>query len=77
MNKEIDVPCMITINEAAQIVKLAKYHIRQLVLQDKVKYVKAGRKYLLNLDSLINYLQNGDKKERTENNEKNIRQIRA
>lgn len=77
MNKEIDIPCMITINEAAQIVKLAKYHIRQLVMQDKVKYVKAGRKYLLNLDSLINYLQNGDKKERKENNEKNIRQIRA
>ena len=77
MNKEIDVPCMITINEAAQIVKLAKYHIRQLVLQDKVKYIKTGRKYLLNLDSLINYLQNGDKKERKENNEKNIRQIRA
>ncbi len=77
MNKEIDIPCMITINEAAQIVKLAKYHIRQLVMQDKVKYVKAGRKYLLNLDSLINYLQNGDKNERKENNEKNIRQIRA
>ena len=77
MNKEIDIPCMITINEAAQIVKLAKYHIRQLVLQDKVKYIKTGRKYLLNLDSLINYLQNGDKKERKENNEKNIRQIRA
>ena len=34
MNKEIDIPCMITINEAAQIVKLAQYHIRQLVLQD-------------------------------------------
>ena len=72
MNKEIDIPCMITINEAAQIVKLAKYHIRQLVLQGKVKYIKTGRKYLLNLDSLINYLQNGDKKERKENNEKNI-----
>lgn len=55
MNKGIDIPCMITINEAAQIVKLAKYHIRQLVLQGKVKYVKAGRKYLLNLDSLIDY----------------------
>lgn len=77
MNKEIDIPCMITINEAAQIVKLAKYHIRQLVLQDKVKYVKAGRKYLLNLDSLIDYLKNGDKKERTDNNDKKIRRIRA
>ena len=77
MNKEIDVPCMITINEAAQIVKLAKYHIRQLVLQGKVKYIKTGRKYLLNLDSLIDYLKNGDKKERTDNNDKKIRRIRA
>lgn len=77
MDKEIDIPCMITINEAAQIVKLAKYHIRQLVLQDKVKYVKSGRKYLLNLDSLVNYLKNGDTEERKENNEKNIRRIRA
>lgn len=77
MNKEIDIPCMITINEAAQIVKLAKYHIRQLVLQGKVKYVKSGKKFLLNLDSLINYLKNGDTEERKENNEKNIRRIRA
>ncbi len=77
MNKEIDIPCMITINEAAQIVKLAKYHIRQLVLQGKVKYVKTGRKYLLNLDSLVNYLKNGDTEERSENHEKNIRRIRV
>lgn len=77
MNKEIDIPCMITINEAAQIVKLAKYHIRQLVLQGKVKYVKAGQKYLLNLDSLINYLKNGDTPERIENHDKNVRRIRA
>lgn len=77
MNKEIYVPCMVTIHEAAQIVKLAKYHIRQLVLQGKVKYVKAGRKYLLNLDSLVNYLKNGDTEERTENHDKNIRRIRA
>lgn len=77
MNKEIDIPCMITINEAAQIVKLAKYHIRQIVLQGNVKYVKSGKKYLLNLDSLIDYLKNGDKKERTENHDKNIRRIKA
>lgn len=77
MNKELDVPCMVTINEAAQIVKLAKYHIRQLVLQGKIRYVKAGRKYLLNLDSLVNYLKNGDTEERTENYDKGIRRIRA
>lgn len=73
MYKKFEIPCMVTINDAAQIVKLAKYHIRQLVLQGKVKYVKAGRKYLLNLDSLIDYLKNGNKEERKENHDKNIR----
>lgn len=77
MSNKHDIPCMKTINEAAEIVNLAKYHIRQLVLQDKVKYVKAGRKYLLNLDSLVNYLKNGETEERMKNNDKNIRQIRV
>lgn len=77
MFEGISIPNMITINEAARITKLAKYHIRQLVMQDKVKYVKSGKKYLLNLDSLIDYLKNGDKEERKENHEKNIRRIRA
>lgn len=77
MNNSIKIPSMKTINEAAEIVSLAKYHIRQLVLQNKVKYVKAGRKYLLNLDSLVNYLKNGETEERMENNDKNIRQIRV
>lgn len=53
-------PKMATINECAKMVKLAKYHIRQLVLQGKVKYVKAGKKHLINVDSLIEYLNNGE-----------------
>ena len=53
-------PKMATINECAKTVGLAKYHIRQLVLQGKVKYVKAGKKYLINVDSLIEYLNSGE-----------------
>lgn len=55
-----NVPTMKSICECSQITGLAKYHVRQLVLQDKIKYVKAGRKYLVNLESLIEYLNNGE-----------------
>ena len=51
---------MKTINEVSEIVGLKKYHLRQLVLQNKVKFIKSGKKYLINLDSLIEYLNNGE-----------------
>lgn len=37
---------------------LKKHAIRQLVLQKKIKFVKAGNKYLINYDDLLNYLSN-------------------
>ena len=60
MQREIVIPEMKTISEASKIVGLAKYHIRKLVLQGKIKFVRSGIKQLLNMDSLINYLNNGD-----------------
>lgn len=60
------IPTMKSISECSEIVGLAKYHVRQLVLQDKIKYVKAGRKYLVNLESLIKYLNNGETQTNTE-----------
>lgn len=54
------IPEIKTISEASKIVGLSKYHVRKLVLQDKIKYVRSGVKYLVNVDSLINYLNNGD-----------------
>ena len=53
------IPEIKTISEASKIVGLTKYHVRKLVLQDKIKYVRSGVKYLVNVDSLINYLNNG------------------
>lgn len=60
------IPTMKSISECSEIAGLAKYHVRQLVLQDKIKYVKAGRKYLVNLESLIEYLNNGETQVKTE-----------
>lgn len=53
-------PQMETINEASKISGLAKYRIRQMVLQNKVKYVRTGKKYLINIESLIEYLNQGE-----------------
>lgn len=53
-------PQMETINEASKISGLAKYSIRQMVLQNKVKYVRTGKKYLINIESLIEYLNQGE-----------------
>ena len=60
MQRKIVIPEMKTISEASKIVGLTKYHVWKLVLQDKIKYVRSGVKYLVNVDSLINYLNNGD-----------------
>lgn len=60
MTKEIQIPKMLSITQTAKVIGLTKHYIRQLVLQGKVKYVRSGVKYLLNMDSLINYLNNGD-----------------
>lgn len=70
------IPTMKSICECSQITGLAKYHVRQLVLQDKIKYVKAGRKYLVNLESLIKYLNNGETKTNIEiENSNKIRKV--
>ena len=53
------IPIMLTIKEAAERVHLSVHFIRTLVWEDKIPYVKAGNKYLVNLGKLVDYL-NGD-----------------
>ncbi len=57
------VPRMRTVHEAAQELKkldastaVTEYHIRQLAINNVIPRVKAGKKYLINLDALIEYL---------------------
>ena len=78
MKKETTIPQMKTIKEVSKIVGLAEYHIRQLVKQNKIRFIMAGKKYLINMDSLIEYLKNGEAqpviKEQIENTSK-IRKV--
>lgn len=63
-DKDVRVPRMRTVNEAAQELKaldphtaMTPYHIRRLCLDGVLPTVKAGKKILLNLDTLLEYMQ--------------------
>ncbi len=61
MLNEFNLPQMLTINDTAKQTKLSSYFIRQLVLQKKIKFVKSGKKFFVNLNSLRELLNNGEK----------------
>lgn len=54
--QQINIPQMATINEAAKLTGLAKYFIRQLALKNQIKNVRAGKKILINVEKLVEYL---------------------
>lgn len=55
---------MLTLRQAAEQTGLAYEHLRRLCLQRKIVFVKAGCKYLVNLEKLIEYLNTGEQEER-------------
>ncbi len=58
---DLKIPRMLKIDEAAAEFGLTRHFVRQLCLNDKIVYVKAGRKYLINAEKLAEYLNTGDK----------------
>lgn len=62
----LKIPTMLTINEVAQRTGLAKFHIRTLALQGKIKSIRAGKKILINFEKFIEYL-NADEKQNNSN----------
>ncbi len=69
------IPVLKTIKETSVIVGLARYHLRQLVKQNKIKFVMAGKKCLINLDSLIDYLNKGEVKTETAKQNETVNKI--
>lgn len=63
MGEAVRFPHMGTIKEAADASGLAVYRVRKLVASGQVRYIKAGRRILVNLDSLSHYLNAGDQPE--------------
>lgn len=56
---EYMIPIMLPIKEVAKQTGLSYNYIRTLCLQNKIRYVKTGSKYLVNMNKFIEFL-NGD-----------------
>ncbi len=56
MEKTIAIPTMLTIKETAKRTQLSETYVRNLVLNKKICFVRSGRKYLVNLEKLIEFL---------------------
>lgn len=57
----VNCPTMVGITEASKQTGLSYDFIRKLCLQGKIVYVRAGVRYLVNLEKLIEYLNQGEK----------------
>lgn len=53
-------PTMRTIKQSARAAGIPEHFLRQLVKQQKVVYVKAGNRFLINFDCLIDFLNKGE-----------------
>ena len=56
----MEIPEMVSIRQAAARTGLSYDYIRKLCLQQKIVYVKAGTKYLVNFGKLIMFLNDGE-----------------
>lgn len=56
----MNAPTMLTIKETAKRTGLAEHYIRQLCLENKIVYRKAGTKHLINLEKFIEYLNGNE-----------------
>ena len=59
LNNTIRYPNMGTVKRAAEIYGLSPSYIRRLCKTGKIRYVNAGHMWLVNLDSLARYFEQG------------------
>ncbi|MCL2774217.1 MAG: helix-turn-helix domain-containing protein [Oscillospiraceae bacterium] len=56
---------LLTIKQAAKVIDgLTEYRIRQLCRTEELPYIRAGKKYLINEQTLINFIESLDKEGR-------------
>ena len=70
-------PRMVGIKETARITGLSCYYLRQLTKNSnsRVKFIKSGNKTLINLDSLIEFLNTGENTRMTQNDSTKEREV--
>lgn len=59
MASEMSIPTMLTLREASEKTGLSYDCLRKLCLGNKIVYMRAGAKYLINLEKLVEFM-NGE-----------------
>ena len=52
----LKIPTMLSLREASRETNLSYDFLRKLCLQNKIAYVRAGNKYLVNMEKLVDFL---------------------
>lgn len=77
MGDSIRYPIMKSVRDAAEIYGLSPAYVRRLCRTGKVRFVNAGHRWLVNMDSLTRYFEAGDPGPSGQNEAVNgIRQVR-
>jgi len=63
MDNKKGLPTMLTIGETATELNVAEHFLRRLTINGVIPSVKAGRKYLLCLETVAEFLRTGDVQE--------------
>ena len=56
----IEVPTMLTIKETAARTGLAEHYVRKCCINNKITYIRCGKRILVNLEKLVEFLNSGD-----------------
>lgn len=56
---ELKIPTMVTLAEASKQTGLSYDYLRKLCLTGQITHIRAGKKYLINLEKLVDYLNRG------------------
>ena len=63
----IELPRMLTMREAAKETGLSYNAVREMCLQNKIVYCKSGKKYYINIEKLVDYLNKGERQDEADN----------
>lgn len=69
-NEQMTIPTMVSIKEASRQTGISYEFIRQLIRERKIIYVRAGVKFLVNMESLVEYLSTGEQHDSTADQER-------
>ena len=65
MTEGRQIPVMLTIEQASEKTGITKYRLREWCKENKITCVRCGNRFLINLDKLITFLNEGEKNDNT------------